>query len=363
MAMTPDSVIFKTQAGVRLGFANNWIKSIESLATNDTSVKGGDVFALRMKRGKVFYGHPIEIKHNRVIFNAKFRGSITKRIGRIDRITREYAAVYDNMMSPNDFSANFLKKNPPNRGQLLGYHNGVILHRDELGMEQHLDLDKLRGYKINYPYQDITGYGRAIMFSPTGFGMSKGEIDYRNFMVGINSISYGVSDYLSVGVGTLSFLPYIDVKLNHDVGEYIHVSAGGYLFALFSYGYHASLSFGTPDYFLNFSYVKSKEIQSVDSDLNFDLWSFGSSIRVGPKSRFFAEFNIITTPPNPFGYDVFSTYGYANGFSWGLTRYRNKIRWDLGLMHTGPFANCFPLPCEPIHVPIFFVAFGYKFGI
>ncbi len=362
MAMTPDSVVFKTQGGLRLGFANNMVKSIEALATNDNPVKGGDVFALRLKRGKVFYGYPIDIRHNRVIFNTKIRGSFTKRIGRIDRITREYAAVYDNSTSPNDYSASFYKKQPSKRGEFLGYHDGVILHRDESGREQHVALNKLRSYKLNYPYQEITGHGRALLISPTGFGMSKGEIDFRNFMFGISSISYGVNDYLSIGAGTLSFLPYFDAKLNHDLGEYIHLSAGGYMFALFSYGYHASLSFGTPDYFLNFSYVKSKEIQSVDSDLNFDLWSFGGSFRVGPKARFFAEYNILTSPPNPFGYDVFGTYGYANGFSWGLTRYRNKIRWDLSLMHTGPFANCFPLPCEPVHVPIFFVAFGYKFG-
>jgi hypothetical protein len=344
MTMTPDSVVFKTQGGLRLGFANEKVKSIESLTTHDNPVKGGDIFALRLKRGKVFYGYPIDIRHNRVIFNTKIRGSFAKRLGRIDRITREYAAVYDNSTSPNDYSASFLKKQASKRGQFLGYHDGVILHRDELGREQQLDLGKLRSYKLNYPYQEITGHGRSILLSPTGFGMSRGEIDFRNFMLGINSISYGVSDYLSIGAGTLSFLPYLDVKFNHDFGEYIHLSAGGYFFALFSFGYHASLSLGTTDYFLNFSHVKSKEIQSVDSDLNFDLWSFGSSIRVGPKARFFAEYNIVTTPPNPFGYDVFDTYGYANGFSWGMTRYRNKTRWDLGVMHAGPFSNCFPLP-------------------
>ncbi len=360
MALTPDSVVFKSQGGLVIGFPNPSVLSIERLGQNDSPLIGADVFALHLKKGKVYYGYPTSIKKSRVIFSTQNRGSITKPIRSIERITREYAAVYENAVSPNDFIAKYSKK-MGSRGQFLGYNEGTIIHRDEQGREQQIELNEIRNYQLVYPFQDIKGHGRAVMFSPTGFGMSKGELGYRNIMVGLNTLTYGVSDHFSIGVGALSFVPYFDAKVNHSFGEYFHASAGAYLFALFSYGIHGSVSFGKPDYFLNLSYLKSLDNEVIDSDLNFDNWSFGSSIRIGPKTRFFVEYNIVTTPANPFGYDVFNTFGYGNGFSWGFTSYRNKTRWDFGLMSIGPIDTCFPGPCKPSHSPLFFVALGYTF--
>jgi hypothetical protein len=77
------------------------------------------------------------------------------------------------------------------------------------------------------------------LFFPTGLGLKKGEGNYQNLMLGLNSVQYGITDYFSLGGGLeiLSLIStgspavvYIQPKLSYSLSNNWHVSGGVYLF-------------------------------------------------------------------------------------------------------------------------------------
>lgn len=71
------------------------------------------------------------------------------------------------------------------------------------------------------------------LYGPTGYGLRKGEGYYQNFYVALNSVSYGFTDYFTLGVGLVPFViedfgfytitpkfsfPIIKEKLNAGAG-------------------------------------------------------------------------------------------------------------------------------------------------
>jgi hypothetical protein len=82
-------------------------------------------------------------------------------------------------------------------------------------------------------------YATQGVFFPTGIGLKKGEGNYQNLMVGLNSVQYGITDNFSIGggleiislVSTGSPLAvYIEPKLSYSFSNNWHVSGGVYLF-------------------------------------------------------------------------------------------------------------------------------------
>jgi hypothetical protein len=78
------------------------------------------------------------------------------------------------------------------------------------------------------------------LFFPTGIGLKKGEGNYQNLMVGLNSVQYGITDNFSIG-GGLEIITlvttgtplalYLQPKLSYSLSNNWHVSGGVYLFA------------------------------------------------------------------------------------------------------------------------------------
>lgn len=71
-------------------------------------------------------------------------------------------------------------------------------------------------------------------FAPTGFGLKKGEGYYNNVYVLFNSVTYGFTDNLSMGVGIiplfidggLPVVAYITPKVTFSAGENFHCGVG-----------------------------------------------------------------------------------------------------------------------------------------
>jgi hypothetical protein len=83
-------------------------------------------------------------------------------------------------------------------------------------------------------------YAAQGVFLPTGIGLKKGEGNYQNLMVALNSVQYGITDNFSLGAGleiislVVSGRPgvvYIQPKLSYSFSEKFHISGGTYLFA------------------------------------------------------------------------------------------------------------------------------------
>jgi hypothetical protein len=106
-------------------------------------------------------------------------------------------------------------------------------------------------------------YASQGLFLPTGIGLKKGEGNYQNLMVGLNSVQYGITDNFSVagGLEIISLFTtgtpgviYFQPKLSYSFTKNFHVSGGGYLFVSgfdnsgnFLFLPFASLTFGNRD--------------------------------------------------------------------------------------------------------------------
>jgi hypothetical protein len=82
-------------------------------------------------------------------------------------------------------------------------------------------------------------YAAQGVFLPTGIGLKKGEGNYQNLMLALNSVQYGITDNFSLGAGleiislVVSGRPgviYVQPKLSYSFTEKFHVSGGSYLF-------------------------------------------------------------------------------------------------------------------------------------
>jgi hypothetical protein len=80
-------------------------------------------------------------------------------------------------------------------------------------------------------------YAAQGLFFPTGISLKKGEGNYQNLMVGLNSIHYGITDNFSLGGGLeiISFavtgnpVIYVEPKLSYSFSNNLHMSGGVYL--------------------------------------------------------------------------------------------------------------------------------------
>jgi hypothetical protein len=82
-------------------------------------------------------------------------------------------------------------------------------------------------------------YAAQSLFFPTGISLKKGEGNYQNLMVGLNSVQYGITNNFSIGGGLeiISLVStgnplfvYIQPKLSYSLSNNLHVSGGVYLF-------------------------------------------------------------------------------------------------------------------------------------
>ncbi len=356
-----DSLIFRSYSNVLISFPVSSLKSIEVTQKEAVgSTTSSEVFLLKTRDGRLFYGYPKKFLPDKIVFDAGKAGTMSFKPEAVASIEAETGFTFEKEPFVNDY---LLKdtKGKKAKTRLLGFVEGNVMYEDTKG-QQHKLLKGIKKFELQKPYQPCLGYGRSLMFAPTGFGMTKRQSEYRNIEYFINSFAFGLNDHLSAGVGLVSILPYADMKLSYSLGKYVHWSVGAYVFAPISAGYHTSLSVGTPDYFINLSYLNNKAFAALQSDSDFDNFSFGASLRSGRRSRLFAEFNILTSPVGEFGgYDSFYGTGYGNSFSWGYGYFSRKFRFEVGVMGIGPFErfSCFNGNCNDYyHLPIPFFSFG-----
>ncbi|GEM_PF-4612140 len=359
-----DSLVFLTNAKVRIAFPPSEVRSIEVAENQQAGHIGAEIFVLETTDGKSYFGYVKGMDSNRIIFAAGNAGTI--RLWAENVVSIEPTSTMTMVMKEPFVNEYCLKsvKGKKVVGEMMGYSGGQVEFKDERGRVVREPLKNLRKYSLNPQYTPYTAHSRALLFLPTGFGMAKGDREFRNIVVGINNFAYGITDQLSLGAGLVSFLPYVDLKFSQPIGKYVHWSIGGYAFVPFSFGYHSSVSIGTPDYFLNISYLRNRENKGLYTDSDFESFGVGASLRSGRRSRLFAEYNILVAPSGRFGYGLFYETGFGNSFSWGYGWFNRKLRLETGIMATGPFYSYFctgPDCPSYYHLPIPFFSFGFNF--
>lgn len=142
------------------------------------------------------------------------------------------------------------------------------------------------------------------LYSPSGFMLKKGEGYVSQTELIVTSVAYGLTDWLTVGVGSSIPFLFVDeginligtVKLGFDVGEYVHLVAGAQSLWLptLDAGTTAGVAFGTvtlgtPDLHLGVSagpvFVAGDEANEV-GDI---LVSISGNVRVSERIALVSE--------------------------------------------------------------------------
>ncbi len=123
--------------------------------------------------------------------------------------------------------------------------------------------------------QEIRGT-EYVFFSPSAYNLGKRKSEFRNIVVLINSINYGLTDHISVG-GDLSttlggHLLSLKIKTSYPLtgflrvgaGARIHLVSGGFDMSSNSFfgSYYGVITAGNKDKFINFSvgYINDKNL-------------------------------------------------------------------------------------------------------
>ncbi|MCB0643416.1 MAG: hypothetical protein KDC44_17320 [Phaeodactylibacter sp.] len=171
-----------------------------------------------------------------------------------------------------------------------------------------------------------------VAAGPTGFGLGKGNFEFRNIEIFYNEVSYGLTDFLDIGVSVLPFFALnalsVNVKAHADVGDFLHLGLGvnnyfvfelfgGQTFALAqSFG---SVTIGTPDHFLNLA--TGYGFPLLESTAASTTLAVGTSLRTADRWRFMAESMYVSSFRS--GSPIFLT----TAMSW----FNQRNRLDFGL--------------------------------
>ncbi len=362
---TADTIVFSSQNNITIAFPVSDVNSIEVGNENQVGGLATEVFKLQTKSGLVYYGYPTKINRKLIGFEASQMGFLRVRPQDVESIEPIIVTLVSREPYVNEYAVYPRKGKIPD-GRFLGFGDGIIEHIDATGHLHEASVESLNTYKLAgqpLPYQ---GQGRSLMFAQTGFGMKPKEKEYRNIMLAINILSFGINEHISVATGLIYFLPYADIKVSQSFGKYVHMSAGAYGLLPFSVGLHGTLSLGTPNYFLNIGVNKNYENRALYADFSFENFNVGASIRSGRRSRVFAEYHIMTSEFNRdfFGSSTFYRTGFASSFSWGYGWYNKRFRFETGVMETGPYQawTCSGPSCNDYyHVPVPFFSMAIKF--
>ncbi len=185
-------------------------------------------------------------------------------------------------------------------------------------------IESIRYLKSHRP---INGHRRALLLTPTGFNLRKGESEFRNIDYIHNSIGVGLSDHFSGTFGLMGIEPYVQAKYSYDFGQFLHTAVGGGLALGGAYGWFAAASVGTPDYFLNIGYMRNKgELTFDETDMSAIF--FGGSMRVGNRQRLIAEFTHLTEQKYLFDANGSGTNTFAFSYGW----FSRRVSLNTGLM-------------------------------
>jgi len=358
-----DSLTFLQNGNNRIGFRLNEITQIEAWDGNPIEMSGRELFMLKSKDGKVFTGYLVSMDNFMIKFKVPRQRMIRMKPRDVESISLEPVAGDDWGKFANDYRLNGWK-GEESEGKFMGFTDGLLQFQAQGdATPRQSPASSIRLLRYRKPFEPVFGHERAFMFAPTGFNLKKGHKDFRN--VGYllyNSAGYGVSDNFSIGGGNFGFIPIINAKVSYSFHPLVHVSAGVFAVTAISSGAHASISVGTPDYFLNACYLRNAETP-YDSDLDFTAICYGASLRTGRRSRIFGEYILINENENEFGGFSSTWDGRKNTFTWGMGFFGERTRLEFGMMMQGPASFCFSdQNCEEIYGVLPVLSGGVKFG-
>lgn len=193
-------------------------------------------------------------------------------------------------------------------GKLLQYDSNEVVFKLFSGDTLIYPPTDVKMVKINPSPTKVIS--ERLLVSPTGFGLEKGENEYRNIMFLYNSYHRGITKNITLGGGIMPFfityLGWVDAKLSFELGENLHFGTGGILGGGYAYNFSEDegqeawlkyglaggfgvLTIGSRDKFINLSTAKVFVFEEEESNSSPWMYSLGGSYRVWKSNRIFVE--------------------------------------------------------------------------
>lgn len=199
--------------------------------------------------------------------------------------------------------------------------------------------------------QKMHGHERGF-YLPTGFLLKRGELEFRNMGFFYNSLEFGLTDNLNLGIGGIPLLVanalQLKLRAGGSINDFLHLSlnGNGYVFLALDTDIESAAALtgvatlGSPDRHLNFGGGYGFGFGSSAEEGLF-IAQLGGSYRFSPNWRFFLEGIVPTNQPG--------LLLLSSGVNWIYREHR--IEFGLSFIRTD-FLSTFPFP---------FVAYGGRF--
>jgi hypothetical protein len=200
--------------------------------------------------------------------------------------------------------------------------------------------------------QKLHGHERGY-YLPSGFLMKRGELEYRNIGLFYNSLEFGLTDNLNLGIGGIPLLVANAIQLKLRAGgsfsDFLHLSLNGNGYFFLALGDEVSsaasltgvASLGAPDRHLSFGGGYAFGFGRPASE-GFWVAQLGGSYRLSPNWRFFLEGIVPVNQPE--------WLLISSGVNWIYRQHR--VEFGLSFIRTN-FQLAFPFP---------FIGYGGRFN-
>lgn len=214
-------------------------------------------------------------------------------------------------------------------------HDRLEIEQDEVKRFQYIEKEQIKNGKVWFKNPNTS----RTLYSPTGYGLEKGEGYYQNWMIVLSHMGYGITDHITIGVGIMPFtlglgliasvtpkvsIPIVKNKINAGVGvQYNHI-----LGTSMGIGYGV-LTFGSKD--RNFT---------LGSGFGFleGEWAKRPIITASANFRLSNHFGLVSenwfVPFREYNQDFSqkATYGYEGLLTLGIRYMAKRVSVDLSMV-------------------------------
>ena len=322
------------------------IKQIEKLKNDyDTAA----YYSVIMNDGSTLKGKVISFDESSILISDNNLGAINIKAEKIKSIEKE---------NPNAFLKIELNDGNVLNGKIIERKANVLVFKtDNLGVlniptkniKKITEIDKtnMKNGEYWFPNPNSSRY----FFGPSGISLKKGEGYYQNIYVAYNSVSYGVTDYFTIGGGVvLPVAAFITPKISFKIAPKFYMGAGT-LLGIAPDNTVIGIAYGIA------TYGSIEHNITLGSGFGFydDTFQEKPIITLAAMTRVSKRISLVTE-----NWMVpYTNYEYINGQEITSTKYYGLVSYGIRLMSEKNYSFDFAFINSQDIVDVFFIGIPY----
>ncbi|MFY0688193.1 MAG: hypothetical protein JXQ90_13560 [Cyclobacteriaceae bacterium] len=260
----------------------------------------------------------------------------------------------EKVLGKKDFGDRILTIDANEKSLLLFYAIMDILENPMGDLTQNLEEDSA---KI------INAHRTRYFFAPSAFNLEEGELYYNAFYFFLHDIQYGLTDNLSMGIGTtIAGIPiYLTPKVSIPLGKKSAIAVGDlFMVGTYGTGLFANLVYTTYSYgglngntSISLGYLSAND-NELTSETSSAVYNWSGMIRMGQYFSLVAENYVFGFNSTKWAYRFSQDQHYEEEFTrrttvlYGMigfrivSKRRDVVSWQIGINYVKPFYGEIP---------------------